>query len=110
VKEENEHWQSDQLTVDIKKFGDRPPAQQLKSLPIIQAALKAQKALGRTPKLANASSTDANYPMSLGIPSITLGRGGKGGKSHTLAEWHDPAGGYTAIQNSFLTIISLVGV
>jgi len=110
AQEENERWGSDQLTVDIKKFGDRPSAQQPKDLPIIQAAIGAQKALGRNPKLASASSTDANYPMSLGIPSITLGRGGQGGKSHTLEEWHNPTGGYTAVQNSFLTIISLVGI
>lgn len=110
VQEENERWDSDQLTVDIKKFGDRPSAQQPKDLPIIQAAISAQQALGRRPKLAQASSTDSNYPMSLGIPSITLGRGGQGGQNHTLEEWHNPSGGYTAIQNSFLTIVSLVGI
>lgn len=110
VQEENARWNSDQLTVSIKKIGDRPSATQSKDIPIIRAAVCAQKSLDRRPRLANPSSTDANYPMSLGIPSITLGRGGKGGKTHTLEEWHNPSGGHKAIQSHFLTIISLVGI
>ena len=35
------------------------------------------------------SSTDANIPMSMGIPSITLESGGTGGRNHTLDEWID---------------------
>ena len=33
-------------------------------------------------------STDANVPISLGIPAITIGRGA-GGRSHSLDEWID---------------------
>ncbi|MFP5248295.1 MAG: peptidase M20, partial [Acidobacteriota bacterium] len=32
-------------------------------------------------------STDANIPLSLGIPALSLGAGGEGGSAHTLAEW-----------------------
>ena len=35
------------------------------------------------------SSTDANIPMSLGIPAITIGRGGPGGRQHSPDEWTD---------------------
>jgi di/tripeptidase len=35
------------------------------------------------------SSTDSNTPMSLGIPAITIGSGGKGDRSHSLDEWID---------------------
>ena len=37
------------------------------------------------------SSTDSNMPMNLGIPAITIGRGGPGkaGRSHSLDEWMD---------------------
>jgi di/tripeptidase len=31
-------------------------------------------------------STDANVPMSLGIPAIAIGNGGSGGGEHTSAE------------------------
>jgi tripeptide aminopeptidase len=43
---------------------------------------------GLTPEL-NSSSTDANMPMSLGIPGITIGSGGSGGRAHSLDEWID---------------------
>jgi len=33
-------------------------------------------------------STDANLPLSLGIPSVSLGAGGDGGGAHTRAEWY----------------------
>ena len=43
---------------------------------------------GLTPELT-ASSTDSNLPMSLGIPAITIGSGGSGGRAHSLDEWID---------------------
>jgi di/tripeptidase len=38
---------------------------------------------------ASFSSTDSNLPMSLGIPAITIGSGGSGGRAHSLDEWID---------------------
>jgi tripeptide aminopeptidase len=35
------------------------------------------------------SSTDSNIPISLGIPAITIGGGGRGGRSHSLDEFID---------------------
>ena len=37
-------------------------------------------------------STDANMPMSLGIPAITIGAGGKAANVHSAGEWHDITG------------------
>jgi tripeptide aminopeptidase len=34
------------------------------------------------------ASTDANIPLSLGIPAVSIGAGGKGGGAHTLSEWY----------------------
>ena len=34
-------------------------------------------------------STDANVPMSLGLPAIIIGGGGKTGGFHSLTEWID---------------------
>jgi hypothetical protein len=33
-------------------------------------------------------STDANIPLSLGVPALSLGAGGDGGGAHTQAEWY----------------------
>lgn len=108
--DENARWGDDRLTVTISRFGDRAPASQASDAPIVQIAAAAVEAIGRTPILGEPSSTDSNLPMSLGIPSITIGLGGKFGGAHTLEEWHDPADGHIAIQKSFLTILGLAGI
>jgi acetylornithine deacetylase/succinyl-diaminopimelate desuccinylase-like protein len=46
------------------------------------------RSFGLTPS-HNISSTDANVPMSLGIPAITIGRGGPGERQHSPDEWTD---------------------
>jgi hypothetical protein len=38
------------------------------------------------------SSTDANIPLSLGIPAVSIGAGGLGGGAHTSQEWFSPEG------------------
>ncbi len=49
------------------------------------------------------SSTDANIPLSQGIPAIAIGGGGKGSGSHTLAEWYDPTGRELGLKRVLLT-------
>jgi acetylornithine deacetylase/succinyl-diaminopimelate desuccinylase-like protein len=110
VESENARWNSDRLTVEFDKFGNRPPAKQSSDEPIVEAAYGAIEQLIGTPFLSGAASTDANYPMSLGIPSITIGLGGKAGATHTLDEWYDPTDAYIGVQKDFLILLGLVGV
>ncbi|MES2523828.1 MAG: peptidase M20, partial [Gemmatimonadota bacterium] len=57
------------------------------------------------------SSTDANIPMSLGIPSITIDGGGIGSNSHSLDEWYDDrTDGYKGPQWALLVVLGLLGV
>ena len=77
---------------------------------IVQAAWAATEAVGMTPEFGPASSTDANLPMSLGIPSIRVCGGGAEGNNHSLDEWYDPAEGYRGAQKLFMTLLGLVGV
>ena len=56
------------------------------------------------------SSTDANIPLSMGIPAISLGAGGRSGGAHTLDEWYDPAGRELGLQRVALTVLSLAGL
>lgn len=35
------------------------------------------------------ASTDANIPLSLGVPAVSMGAGGTGGGIHTPQEWYD---------------------
>jgi acetylornithine deacetylase/succinyl-diaminopimelate desuccinylase-like protein len=76
------------IDVDVKLIGDRPFGQVSNSAPIVQTAAGIIEAFGMTASYAM-SSTDANIPMSMGIPAITLDSGGSGGRNHTLDEWID---------------------
>ncbi len=76
------------IVLDMELIGDRPSGLTPARTPLVQAALEAARAFGSAPSLRT-SSTDANLPISLGIPAITIGRGGLGGRSHSLDEWVD---------------------
>ena len=108
--EENARWGSNAIRVEIKLVGDRPAGQQSPDLPIVQAAWAASEAVAVPPEFGPASSTDANLPMSLGIPAIRLCGGGAEGNNHSLDEWYDPANAYRGPQKIFLTLLGLVGV
>jgi acetylornithine deacetylase/succinyl-diaminopimelate desuccinylase-like protein len=76
------------IVAETKLIGDRPAGMTAQSAAITQIAAAAIRANGMTPQLT-ASSTDANLPMSLGVPALTIGSGGSGGRAHALDEWID---------------------
>ena len=108
--EENARWNSNAIKVEIKLVGDRPAGQQSPDIPIVQAAWAATEMLGITPEFGPASSTDANLPMSLGIPSIRICGGGAEEHNHSLNESYDPTNGFRGPQKVYLTLLGLVGV
>ena len=63
------------------------------------------RAFGREPTYRKLS-TDANVPMSMGIPSVVIGRG-PGGRQHSLDEWADVGeqSSLEAAQSIMLTIL-----
>jgi len=77
---------------------------------MVQAAWASTEALGQKPALDEPSSTDSNLPISLGIPAITVGGGGKDDNIHSTSEWFDPTNAYRGPQRIFLTILGLAGV
>jgi len=90
---ENARWAGERavrgkLTLVIDTIGIRPTGAQADSARIVQAALQTAKALGFLPAIT-ASSTDANLPISLGVPAITIDGGGNGGGAHSLSEWYE---------------------
>ena len=76
------------IEVEVELIGDRPFGEVSQTAPIVQTASSVIRAFGMSP-VYGMSSTDANIPMSMGIPSITLESGGTGGRNHTLDEWID---------------------
>lgn len=108
--EENNRWNSNDIKVDIILVGNRPAGSQQETAVIIQAAWLATQAVGQRPELALPSSNNANWPISKGIPAITLYGGGKSGKNHSLEEWYDPTDAYISPQRVLLTALGLVGI
>lgn len=76
------------IVAETKLIGDRPAGITAESAAITQIAAAAIRAKGLKPQLVS-SSTDANLPMSLGVPALTIGSGGSGGRAHSLDEWID---------------------
>ena len=74
------------LAVEIKDLGKRPAGTNAADAPLVSNAEAALSSLG-VESSRNASSTDANLPMSLGIPSITISRGGINERSHSNDEY-----------------------
>jgi tripeptide aminopeptidase len=76
------------VSYEAKVIGERPAGNTPASADIVVLTAAAITALGMTPQHED-SSTDSNVPMSLGIPAVTIGAGGKGGRAHALDEWID---------------------
>ena len=101
--------QGPDLTIKIDKIGNRPSGELSDTLPLIQRTLAATTHFGAKPFLTR-GSTNSNIPITKGIPSVTIGRGGNGGKAHSLGEWWINEEGYKAIQLALLIVLSETGM
>lgn len=79
-----------EVRAEFEVLGDRPAGATDPEAAIVIASLAAIRAFGFTPR-TGPSSTDANIPMSLGIPAVKFSSGGTGGRAHSLDEWIDVA-------------------
>ncbi len=111
VEEENSGAidESQRLNLQITLIGVRPTGATDADSPLVEAALAATRILEVEADLV-ASSTDANLPMSLGIPAITLGAGGEAGGAHTLKEWYRNTKGPEGICRALYTALLVAGV
>ncbi len=91
----------------IETIGNRPAAALPDDSPLLHTlrAVDRHLTLRTEPRLG---STDANIPLSRGIPAIAIGGGGIGGGIHTLQEWYDPTGRETALRRILLTLLDTV--
>lgn len=93
------------LTFDIAVIGDRPCGELPCDEPLVRLAMDATRAIGRSPELVTAS-TDANVPISLGIPAVAIGAGGRGGGVHTSAEWFDNQHGALGVARALTLVVA----
>ena len=97
------------LRLEAQLVGDRPCGITPRAHPLVQAAIAANRALGRDAELASAS-TDANAPIALGIPAIALGAGGKAGDAHLKTEWYENVEGALGIVRALLVAVAMAEV
>jgi di/tripeptidase len=76
---------------------------------IVEHAVAVSRMLGIEPRLGR-SSTDANIPISLGIPAITIGGGGVGGQAHSLNEYFINRDGTLGLRRALLILLAQAGV
>lgn len=94
------------LAFEIKKIGDRPAAQLTADSAILEMLRAVDRHLGIQTDL-RLGSTDANIPIALGIPAISVGAGGDGGGAHTLSEWFSDKNREIGLRRILLLTIAL---
>jgi acetylornithine deacetylase/succinyl-diaminopimelate desuccinylase-like protein len=104
---ENQRATGGKVAVKIREIGSRPAAILAERSPILAYLRAVDSHLGIRSHL-DCASTDANIPMSLGIPAISIGAGGHGGGAHTTQEWFRPEGRDLGLKRILLTLCLLL--
>jgi di/tripeptidase len=105
--EENARWSSPRMiTVVTELVGDRPAGSTPESSAIVRTGLATATALGFSANLGE-GSTDSNLAMSLKIPAITIGGGGRGSDAHALTESFDTTDAWMGTQYGLLLGVAL---
>jgi tripeptide aminopeptidase len=97
------------LAYAVEVIGERPGGETPVNHPLVLAAMEATRLIGRNPELAIAS-TDANIPISLGIPAVAIGAGGRGGDAHTPGEWFDNVEGTLGLSRALGVVVQAAGL
>ena len=97
------------LTATFDRIGYRPAGETPLDAPLVRRVMAAMRHGGVEPALRE-GSTDANVPMSLGIPAVTIGGGGSTTGAHSLAECWLDRNSSDAVQNALIMTLLTVGV
>jgi len=104
---ENNRATAGRVTARLKEIGSRPGGELREGAPILSCILAVDAFLGIRSRL-DCSSTDANIPLSLGIPAVSIGAGGQGGGAHTTAEWFHPESRELGLRRILLALCGLL--
>jgi acetylornithine deacetylase/succinyl-diaminopimelate desuccinylase-like protein len=116
VEDAVEHWNEksksaggsrSRLAFTVSKIGDRPAAQLPDDSPLLATLRAVDRHLGLRSDL-RLGSTDANIPLALGVPSLSIGAGGDGGAAHTLHEWYSARGRDLALKRVLLLTLAML--
>lgn len=104
---ENQRASGGKVSAKIREIGSRPAGVLAEDASILAYLRAVDAHLGIRSRL-DTSSTDANIPLSLGIPAVAIGAGGIGGGAHTPQEWFKPEGRDLGLKRILLTMAMLL--
>ena len=117
VEDAVEHWNEksksygvgsrSRLSFSVSKIGDRPAALLPDDSPLLATLRAVDRHLGLRTDL-RLGSTDANIPLALGVPSLSIGAGGDGGAAHTLHEWYSARDRDLALKRVLLLTLAML--
>lgn len=99
---------SAEISVEIEEVGSRPAGAIPRSHPLMELCAAALHRVGVRPE-PTAGSTDANIPLSQGVPALALGIT-RGAGIHSAGEWIEIAPMRQGVQQLILVCAALAGV
>jgi tripeptide aminopeptidase len=107
LEAENERATGGKVAAKIKEIGSRPGGRLPDDAYILQAVRAVDSHLSIRSHL-DCASTDANVPLSMGLPAISIGAGGHGGGAHTPQEWFHADGRELGLKRVLLVLFLLL--
>lgn len=95
------------VTAKTREIGSRPGGRLPDSAALLEHVRGVDRHLNIRAQL-DCASTDANIPLSLGIPAVSIGAGGHGGGAHTQEEWFHAEGRETGLRRVMLLLLLLL--
>jgi tripeptide aminopeptidase len=106
VDGENQRKGETALKLRVERIGDRSAGALAGSSGLAMSLKAVDRHLGIATE-ARIGSTDANLPLSLGVPALAIGAGGVGWGIHTLQEGYDPTGRDQALRRVLLLLLDM---
>ena len=107
IQRENERSPGGRVAAKVREIGSRPGGRLAEGSSILSYVQAVDAHLGIRSHV-DCASTDANVPLSMNLPAISIGAGGQGGGAHTPAEWFHPDGREIGLRRIMLTVALLL--
>ena len=106
LERENRVAKGERLVAKIKELGSRPGGKLPDQSPLLRIIQAVDGYLNIRARV-DCASTDANVPLSMGLPAVSIGAGGQGGGAHTNQEWYQPDARELGLRRILLVIATL---
>ena len=106
VEAENRRRGEKELRLQVARIGNRAAGALAASSGLFSSLRAVDRHLGIATE-ARIGSTDANLPLSVGVPALAIGAGGVGWGIHTLQEGYDPTGRDLALRRVLLLLLDM---